>query len=813
MNTSIKIAGAELRTLFYSPIAWFLTIIFIFQSGLSFTSILEENFKLQSLGGGYENGIGYLTMKLFGRTGLFGEVAKKVYLYLPLLTMGLISRETSSGTIKLLYSSPIKIREIVTGKFLAMMAYNLLLVIILSSYVVIGNTIIAHASLTTMLCGLLGVFLIFCTYAAIGLFMSCLTNYQVIAALSTLVVFAILNYIGTVWQNYEFVRSLTYFLSISSRAEHMFIGYISSKDVVYFLAIIGMFLTFAYLKMEGERQPKPFLVNVMRYVVTFCATLFIGYLSTMPRFIISYDGTPIKLFTLHPNVKKYIGELGDYPLEITTYVNLLDRFVWIGIPSQRNRDLDRWEPYLRAKNNITLKYVYYYDYPADEQNVRESNQGKSLKEIAEHTAKNFDMDLADCKSPEEMRQIIDLSGEENSYVSVLKYRGKSTTLRLFNDLATFPTETEVVAALKRLTVPVPKIAFVSGQLERGRSSRAYRDYGGLTNGLHMRNSLMNQGFDSETILLTGQEIPGNLTALVIADPKTEFSIENRQKIQRYIDAGGNLLICGEPGKQAVLNPVLAGLGVRIMDGQIVQDDNLAKKTEVVLPARSVAVSGPGGKIVGPQGRSSGPISMGSANQQDENTVPYEVVRTGVTAEAAQESRFFRNAYNSRVPVTMTGVAALNYKDTSGFTVKKMLVSDTRLSWIKKNKLVADSAAVAYSSADGDEHGSFPTALLLTRKINGKQQRIVVSGDADFLSNKGLFGNTFGAQSNETFGIGIFSWFANGEFPVDADHPPMLDKRFVMNNLQFKAMKISYLGVLPGLLLIAGSIFLIRRKRK
>ena len=39
----------------------------------------------------------------------------KLYLYLPLLTMGLMSREINNGTIKLLYSSPIKVREIVFG--------------------------------------------------------------------------------------------------------------------------------------------------------------------------------------------------------------------------------------------------------------------------------------------------------------------------------------------------------------------------------------------------------------------------------------------------------------------------------------------------------------------------------------------------------------------------------------------------------------------------------------------------------------------------------------------------------------------------
>ncbi|HXO75470.1 MAG TPA: ABC transporter permease subunit, partial [Puia sp.] len=216
MKTTLKIARTELALLFYSPIAWFLLVAFLFQSGLAYTSSIEGYLTQQQMGGINLRYLQFITNSLFASPyGIWPNLAGKLYLYLPLLTMGLMSREISSGTIKLLYSSPIKVREIIFGKFIAMMVYNLALVLILALIVVCALFNIRSADAGLLFSGLFGIYLLLCAYAAIGLFMSCLTSYQVVAALSTLVLLAVLSYIGTVWQDKDFVRDLTYFLSIS----------------------------------------------------------------------------------------------------------------------------------------------------------------------------------------------------------------------------------------------------------------------------------------------------------------------------------------------------------------------------------------------------------------------------------------------------------------------------------------------------------------------------------------------------------------------------------------------------------------------
>src|ERR1700748_2787182 len=245
MKTILKIARTELALLFYSPIAWFLLIAFLFECGLAYTTALEPILTSQELGGRGLKYLVFLTARTFAPSfGIWPSLASKLYLYLPLLTMGLMSREVNAGTIKLLYSSPIKVREIIFGKFVAMMIYNLALALVLFLIVICGLFNIHSADAGMLFAGLFGAYLLLCAYAAIGLFMSCLTSYQVVAALSTLVLLAVLSYIGTVWQDKDFVRDLTYFLSISGRANHMLEGLISTNDILYFLVIIFVFLAF-----------------------------------------------------------------------------------------------------------------------------------------------------------------------------------------------------------------------------------------------------------------------------------------------------------------------------------------------------------------------------------------------------------------------------------------------------------------------------------------------------------------------------------------------------------------------------------------
>lgn len=571
MKTIVRIAWLELCALFYSPVAWLTLIIFIIQSGLDFASTLQLFERYQEMGEKMDN----LTQDVYSSSilGLFSLVQRNLYLYIPLMTMGLVSREIHSGSIKLLLSSPITIGEIVLGKYLAMMVYGLAFLGVLILCSAAGVFFIQSADTGLLFSGLLGLYLLICAYSAIGLFMSCLTSYQVVAAISTFVVFAALNYVGNLGQTMAFVRDITWFLSISGRSAQFITGLITSKDVLYFLIVIALFLGLAITKLKANREALSLLRKTTRYALLVVSMLLLGYLTSRPRLTGYADLTATRSRTLTPNSQKIVKQM-DGRLKVHSYVNMLDANNYYGLPGSSNRDLVFFEQYLRFLPDISFEYTYYYDSSKNDK-LYKNNPGISLKELAKRSAHSAELDFNNLLTPAAMKKIIDLAPEEHRFVRQLEYEGKDkqirrSYLRVYDDVNRVPSESEISAALKRLIVTPPKIAFLTGNGERSVDKAGDKDYKVITRQLTFRYSLINQGFDVVNLSLPDSGIPKNITVVVLADPRTTLSPEELAKLNQYLDAGGNMLIAGEPGNQALLNPLLQGLGVQLGSDTITQ---------------------------------------------------------------------------------------------------------------------------------------------------------------------------------------------------------------------------------------------------
>lgn len=762
MKNILRIAKIELGLLFYSPVAWIVLLVFIIQSGWLYMSILERMEQAQQMG----MTLSGMTDRMFsGFAGLFPKMQEYLYLYIPLLTMGLISRETQSGSIKLLYSSPIKASEIVLGKYLAMMGYCLLLLSVLLALGVLSLFTINNVDFPHIVSGIIGLYLLICAYSAIGLFMSSLTTYQVVAAISTLVVLAALNFIGGLWQGIAFVRDITYFLSISGRAEESIRGLIGSHDVLYFLIVITLFLGLTYLKLQSERQTISLGRKVLNYTSFIAVMLLLGYVGSRPQFVVYKDMTGNARRTLTKNSQDIIAKFEE-PVVMTTYVNLLDEMYAYGLPTSQNNDKKHFEMYFRFMPYLKMDYVYYWDHSTNERLYKE-NPGLSDEEIAKKMARATQIPFEKFLPPKEIRKVIDLSPERNRLVRTLKYKDRDVFLRMFDDIVKYPGEKETSAALKRLVAEAPKVGFLTGHGERSIHRAGDRDYQVATNEIAFRYALINQGFDILDVDLSKAAVDSGIKIMVIADPSKPFDVLELERLKEYIDRGDNLMIAGEPGSNAILDPVLAMLGVAMEKGMLVQQS---------------------------QNFDADFVLSGIAKQNWINTMG--------------ESDFLKR---DSVFVTTPGVAALSFRPTQGFSALPILVTQAANSWLQPDVTLSRNAELT-DERTNEEKKSYVTALAISRKIDKTEQRILVFGDTDFMSNAEVRRQA-PRSANFSFVTELFKWFSYGEFPIDTSRPEQADVGVLIDSDEVNYIKWGWVGLLPALIALSVSTMLLVRKRR
>jgi ABC-2 type transport system permease protein len=250
----------------------------------------------------------------------------------------------------------------------------------------------------------------------------------------------------------------------------------------------------------------------------------------------------------------------------------------------------------------------------------------------------------------------------------------------------------------------------------------------------------------------------------------DLSPAAKEKLNKYISQGGNMVISGEPGKQQIVNPLLSHTGVQLMNGQLVQPsfDETPDKVWAYLTPTSYDLS---------------------------------------------EEYYFRlfkhlwahKAYGDSLKAPFAGMTALSYTSDSSFAIKPLVETMPGKSWLKAGRLVTDSTPPVFSPQDGDiEAISFPAAVQLTRQLKGKEQRIIICGDADWGSNLRLI---------DDWARSVYSWVSYNETPVYTPIPYATDNKLMLSPAGAGIQKIVYPWVLPGLTLLVGAVLLIRRKRK
>jgi len=139
-------------------------------------------------------GIYTMAINLSGGYAQFEYVLESMaFIYLiacPVLTMRAFAEEKRSKTDQLLYSLPIRLSDVVVGKYLAMLTVSLLPVAVVSAYPLLLSGY-GHVDMRSAYASILMFFLLGACLTSIGMFISSVTENQVTSAVVTLVIMLI----------------------------------------------------------------------------------------------------------------------------------------------------------------------------------------------------------------------------------------------------------------------------------------------------------------------------------------------------------------------------------------------------------------------------------------------------------------------------------------------------------------------------------------------------------------------------------------------------------------------------------------------
>ena len=233
MNNTLTIARREFRSYFNSPAAYIVGSLFLLVVAIMFwnTFFLEQRASVRRL---------------------FSWAYGVSVFVAPALTMGLIAEERRTGTLELLITYPVRDAEVVVGKYLgALGLYTVLLALTVPQvYSVAG---MGQLDMGPVWAGYLGLFLSGGAFLAIGVLASSWTSNQLVALI---VAMAIGGFFAMIGHLLVFLRpsaaSVLEFLSFGYHANSLERGVIDTRDVFFFISVIGLSLGLAFRSLESR---------------------------------------------------------------------------------------------------------------------------------------------------------------------------------------------------------------------------------------------------------------------------------------------------------------------------------------------------------------------------------------------------------------------------------------------------------------------------------------------------------------------------------------------------------------------------------
>jgi ABC-2 type transport system permease protein len=228
----------ELRSYFASPVGYVFIIFYLLVSN-GFFFFIQDFFRQ-----------GQASMR-----GYFAALPWIFLFFVPAITMRLWAEEKKVGTLEILLTMPLREAEVVLGKFLASFVF-LCITLVFTVSVPLSIGYLGRPDIGVIVGSYVGALFLGAAYLAIGLLISSLTENQVvafivsIAAIFLLLVIGVapsyLGALGPLVHVCEYVSLLSHFNSVTR-------GVIDSRDVIYYLSVVALFLYLNAKNIEARK--------------------------------------------------------------------------------------------------------------------------------------------------------------------------------------------------------------------------------------------------------------------------------------------------------------------------------------------------------------------------------------------------------------------------------------------------------------------------------------------------------------------------------------------------------------------------------
>ena len=294
------------------------------------------------------------------------------------------------------------------------------------------------------------------------------------------------------------------------------------------------------------------------------------------------------------------------------------------------------------------------------------------------------------------------------------------------------------------------VIFVSGHGERSPDRQANFDLSSWA------AQLTKRGLKTRSLALAGRNaIPQNTSVLVIASPRAKYLASEVKQIEQYLARGGNLLWLAEPGPLQGLERVAESLGVEFQRGVVVDP----------------------------------------ASQSLTGTAANFIVITRYGTHPAVQGFELMSLFPEAV--------GLSVQPPKGWE-QRVILDSAPDAWLETG---ASTGKIRFDPGQ-DIHGPINIAVSLTRSLEGRQQRVAVIGDGDFLSNTFL-----GNGGNLELGLNLVNWLGNDDAYINVPASTAPDMNLTLTRSIQIAIVLGFLVLLPVGLLTGGvTVWWRRRKR-